>query len=304
MVRENWSRETVVTPWGFRMLAEVPEQAELAEYYAKRYYQENPWGYHQHYDDLETRYTEMITDRKVSLLRRFVPELPRVGRYLDVGCGEGHSLDYFLRAGWTVKGLDFSIAGVRNHHPELEQYVDAGDLFDLLDEVLSREETYDVVWLDNVLEHVREPLALLVGCRRILARGGAIVAEVPNDFSIVQADLAARGLIDEASWVFPPDHISYFSRDGLAALARSAGLVERGVATNVPIDWFLYHPASNYYADKSVGSDAHRARMMIELLISEQDREKVLNLAAALADLGMGREILSVLTADEPLSRP
>lgn len=281
------------------MLAEIPEQAELAEYYAAQYYQENPRGYLTEYDELERRYLQMVIDRKHRMLRRFAPQIPATGTYLDVGCGEGHSLDHFQRAGWTVKGLDFSIAGVRNHHPELEEFVEAGDLFELLDEVMAGDQTYDVVWLDNVLEHVRDPLSLLTRCRGVVATGGALVVEVPNDFSIVQRDLVERGVIADASWVFPPDHISYFSRDGLAALAAEAGWTERGAATNLPIDWYLYHPASNYYADRSVGKDAHRARMMIEMLISEQDPEKAFNLSAALADLGMGREVMAVFTATD-----
>lgn len=292
-----WSRETVVTPWGFRRLAEIPDQGELSDYYASRYYQEDMGIYQGAYEDLESRYLAMLIERKHWALRAFAPEVCAVGRYLDVGCGEGHSLAHFQNAGWEVTGLDFSIAGLRNHHPELESVVTAGDLFELLEQVIESGLTFDVVWLDNVLEHVRDPLELTSRLRHVVAPSGALVVEVPNDFSIVQQDLAARGLVEDASWVFPPDHISYFSRQGLTALAQEAGWRERGVTTNVPIDWFLYHPGSNYYADRSVGKDTHRARMMIELLLGEQDPAKVLNLGAALADLGLGREIMAVFTA-------
>lgn len=297
MARPDWSRETVLTPWGFKRLADVPSQDELSEYYATRYYQEDMSIYQGSYDELESRYLAMLIERKHRAVQAFAPEVPSVGRYLDVGCGEGFSMAYFQRCGWEVFGLDFSIAGLRNHHPELEPVVTAGDLFELLDSVMTSGDTFDVVWLDNVLEHVRDPLELLSRLRRIVSTSGALVVEVPNDFSVVQQDLAARGLIEANSWVFPPDHISYFSRAGLTALAGSAGWRERGVTTNVPIDWFLYHPGSNYYADPTVGKDTHRARMMIEMLIGEQEPAKVLNLGSALADLGLGREIMAVFTA-------
>jgi 2-polyprenyl-3-methyl-5-hydroxy-6-metoxy-1,4-benzoquinol methylase len=34
------------------------------------------------------------------------------GRLLDVGCGEGCALAFFREHGWSVKGVDFSSAGV------------------------------------------------------------------------------------------------------------------------------------------------------------------------------------------------
>ena len=93
------------------------------------------------------------------------------------------------------------------------------------------------------------------------------------------------------------DAKGYFTREGLAALAQDTGWRERGVSTNVPIDWFLYHDGSNYYADRALGKGVHRARIHIETLIAQQDPVKALNLSIALAELGMGREILAVYTA-------
>jgi len=296
MSSSEWSKETSPTQWGFRSLSNIPSQQQLSDYYAGRYYQENLGIYQQKYEELESTWLRTMIERKYQALRHFAPSTPTTGRYLDVGCGEGHTLDFFHDLGWNVLGIDFSIQGVRNHHPDLEGFVRAGDLFESLDNVIAEGVQFDVIWLDNVLEHVVDPFALLSNLKRVLAPSGALVLEVPNDFSIVQLDLAAKGVIDNGSWVFAPDHISYFTREGLRSLAEATGWSERGIATNIPIDWFLYHPASNYYANPSVGKDAHRARMMIEMLISDQDPQKALNLSIALAELGLGREIMAVYT--------
>ena len=296
MSSSDWSKETTPTQWGFRSLSSIPTQQQLSDYYAGRYYQENLGIYQHEYEDLESTWLRTMIDRKYQALRYFAPATSTQGRYLDVGCGEGHTLNYFHELGWDIRGIDFSIQGVRNHHPELEKFVRAGDLFESLRNVIEAGERFDVIWLDNVLEHVVDPFALLVDLKKVLAPAGALVLEVPNDFSIVQLDLSSRGFIETDSWVFAPDHISYFTREGLRSLAEATGWSERGISTNIPIDWFLYHPASNYYANPSVGKDAHRARMMIEMLISAQDSQKALDLSIALAELGLGREIMAVYT--------
>jgi len=296
MSNSEWSKETSPTRWGYRALSSIPTQQQLSDYYAGRYYQENLGIYQQEYEALESSWLQAMIERKYHTLRHFAPSTPSQGRYLDVGCGEGHTLAFFHAMGWNVRGIDFSIQGVRNHHSELEELVRAGDLFESLADVISAGEQFDVIWLDNVLEHVLDPFTLLSDLKKVLAPSGALVLEVPNDFSIVQLDLASRGVIEADSWVFAPDHISYFNRDGLRALAEVTGWHECGISTNIPIDWFLYHPASNYYANPQVGKDAHRARMMIEMLISAQDPDKALDLSIALAELGLGREIMAVYT--------
>lgn len=293
---DEHTRETKTTPEGFEQLTPVPEQEELVEYYAQKYYQEGHGEYQARYDDMEVRYIEAMVRRKAEAVRRYVPELPERGSLLDVGCGEGYALALFHRDGWDVTGIDFSSEGVARHHPDLLAHIRQGDVFELVDEAIAGDDRFDLIWLDNVLEHVRDPLDLLARCRRAISAGGALVVEVPNDFSIVQRDLVRLGLIEDRSWVFVPDHLSYFSRPSLARLAAVGGWRERGTIGDFPIDWFLYHPDSNYYRDPTAGRDAHRARMRLELLMENQDRDRLFQFLEALADVGFGRQIISIFS--------
>ena len=61
--------------------------------------------------------------------------------------------------------------------------------------------------------------------------------------------------------------------------------------SDIPVDWFLFHPVSNYINDTSVGKQAHHARISIENYIGEQDIENVIDFFEAAAKLGVGRDI-------------
>ncbi len=288
---------THLTEHGFRRLSAVPTEEKLATYYRDKYFQENQGGYASDYDEAELRYIEVVLNRKLAALRRFAPEVPDTGRLLDVGFGEGHCLSRFAAMGWSVSGVDFSDAALRAHHPEFADRVEVGDVVEALEHAVSVPSQFEVIWLDNVLEHVLDPQRLLELCRQLMSPTSALVVEVPNDYSPAQVDLASQGLIDDESWVFEPDHVSYFNKAGLASLADAVGLVERGVIADFPIDWFLYHPGSNYYRKPSAGRTAHRARIHLELLIARQSADAVLDLFEALAACEAGRQIVAVFSA-------
>ena len=58
-----------------------------------------------------------------------------------------------------------------------------------------------------------------------------------------------------------------------------------------PVDWYLFHPGSNYIRDQSAGKAAHKARVQIENLISEQPIENVIQFWSSAAKLGLGRDL-------------
>ena len=81
-------------------------------------------------------------------------------------------------------------------------------------------EQADAVVLDNVLEHVEDPNALLAEAAGALAPGGVLIVIVPNRKDI---RAVSRRWRDRYLWV-PPDHINYFSRKDIVGLMRRQGL--------------------------------------------------------------------------------
>lgn len=283
-------------PLGFWEIAAKPTSQELHNYYADKYYQEAKGSYELEYTKDELLYFRAKLEQRSSVLQRHIFSSSNgAKRLLDVGCGEGYALAFFREQGWSVKGIDFSSAGVESKNPNCMDALVTGDIFALLKAEIATGQTYDVVWLQNVLEHVIDPLDLLKSLRTLVSPGGLAVVTVPNDCSIIQCGALANNHIDSAFWVAPPDHLTYFDHDSLTNAANETGWECAEMFGDFPVDWFLFHPGSNYVRDKSAGKSAHKARVQIENLIHLQPIEDVLSFWSAAAKLGIGRDITAFL---------
>jgi SAM-dependent methyltransferase len=286
-------------PLGFLQVADLPTPEELRSYYEERYFQQERGNYRKSYPEEERAYLEIkLAQRAHQVFELRGGDTP--GSFLDVGCGEGFALAWFEERGWKVEGLDHSSAGLEAMNPGLVDRVTCGDLFALLGERVAGGASYDLVWLSNVLEHVREPVELLESLRRVIAPGGVLVVTVPNDGSALQESLLERGDIEERFWIAIPDHLSYFDHDSLQRTAEATGWACRQILTDFPIDLFLLHPGSNYVRDRSQGKAAHMARVRTELLLGERGHQVVNQLYAAMARAGLGRQLTAFLTPGEP----
>lgn len=141
---------------------------------------ENLWGYHKRLRFVRRVIGESFPDRAVDSLR-----------VLDVGCGNGSELALPLaRLGFQVTGIDI-------HAPSIEHARRMGAAFRNLRYMCGRveelqSEPYDVVILSEVLEHLREPRALLLAGKEHLSKEGIIIVTVPNGYGEFEID----------SWLF------------------------------------------------------------------------------------------------------
>jgi 2-polyprenyl-3-methyl-5-hydroxy-6-metoxy-1,4-benzoquinol methylase len=97
---------------------------------------------------------------------------------LDLGCGEGQLCDELLRCGWrAVVGVDVSrtrIQRARQRYPTVQFYDVPLRHTDVAPE------TFDLVVMDNVLEHLPDPLECLRELRTYLTPRGRLVLITPN----------------------------------------------------------------------------------------------------------------------------
>jgi 2-polyprenyl-3-methyl-5-hydroxy-6-metoxy-1,4-benzoquinol methylase len=159
---------------------------------------------------------------------------------LDVGCGEGFFAAEASRNGNRVVGID---ALEQPRHAEaFADYVQA-DLDRGMDDALPalRGKRFDVVLLQDVLEHLRDPAAVLDACRNLVKPNGRIVVSVPNVANVTvrlsllcgRFEYTPRGILDRT-------HVRFYTRNSARRL-----LAERGYdvidekATVMPVELAL-----------------------------------------------------------------
>lgn len=101
--------------------------------------------------------------------------------FLDIGCGEGNALLKAHKRGWNLNAVD--IADLRNNEAKNNKAINFIES-ELLGAKLA-ENSYDVIYLDSVLEHVLNPLEYLNEIKRILAPGGIVYIGVPNEDALM-----------------------------------------------------------------------------------------------------------------------
>lgn len=130
------------------------------------------------------------------------------GRVLDVGCGIGDMLSYRKNTvGLDVNPLNVDFCKKR----QLEAYVMKPDVIPFKDE------TFDSVLLDNVLEHIEKPSLLFKEIRRVLKPNGILLIGVPGIKGYQSDD----------------DHKVYYDEKKLQALAKK---------NHFNVNHFLYMP--------------------------------------------------------------
>lgn len=282
-------------PEGYFSVAPLPTAEELRAFYADIYYQERPsTTYQADYDADERAHIDLRA-------RQILHALAEAGvtgagqRLLEIGVGEGFFLKAARDAGFTVEGVDFSAHGVTTFNPDMAPLIRTGDAYELLDEMIADGAQHDAVVLQNVLEHVIDPNRLLREIGRLLTPAGVAVIKVPNDYSRLQTAALERGLIDRPFWFGPPQHLHYFTAESLRALCEAHGLEVCDLFADFPVDWFLFHPGSNYIADPAQGKAAHKARIALDLLMAEAGVARFHGVCRALAEAGMGRNVAALV---------
>lgn len=287
----------VENKYGYLEIAQKPSPEELEKYYADIYFQTSQGAYEATYSEQELTFFTNSNHLKSEIIAEFFKDSSKSPRkLLDVGCGEGFTMDYFFKLGWEINGIDYSYDGVRRQNPAMEPFVLQGDIYVRIAELIEKKEQYDVICILNVLEHVIDPILILQQLKELISPGGLLIILVPNDFSTLQKNLLADNKISRQFWVKTPDHLNYFSKDSLIALCESQELTFYKCLSDFPIDYFLANPDSNYIEDGSKGKNCHQARMWLDNLHCSISIPKTIELYEAFANLGSGRQLTAYFT--------
>ena len=166
---------------------------------------------------------ERFAERRELLLA----EVAGGDRVLDLGCGDGAFAAALTGAGAVVTAVDVSGEAVRRARErapgaQVERVADGGEL-------PFAEDTFDLVWCGETLEHVADVVGLLAEARRVLRWGGALLVTTPNVPRLGIAVEALRGRPLEERLDPRADHLRFFTARTLAGVLRDAGFAEVAV---------------------------------------------------------------------------
>lgn len=113
-----------------------------------------------------------------SLLDRHMPEPPRPGRVLDIGCGTGLMLSRLKK--WQPAGLDFSHLSMHFCRKRGIRHLMVGDVVHLP----VRSNSLDLILALDLIEHIEDDHAMIREFRRVLRPGGYLMATVPAHQSL------------------------------------------------------------------------------------------------------------------------
>lgn len=279
---------------GFYQIDPPPTDEELSAYYEQQYFQNGLGGYELSYTEAELEYNQNIIGDTYSIIEEIQGKNTQK-TLLDVGCGEGWTLEYFHKSGWDVLGVDFGDFAIKKYHPHLEKNLIVGDIYENLQKLASQKRSFSAIVLDNVLEHVKDPIGLLELIKKVANKETVFVIKVPNDFSLLQTYLLENNLIEKQYWVAYPDHLAYFTKDSLTAAAHTAGWEVKDILADFPIDFFLLNVHSNYYNDRTKGKEAHTVRTNFTNYLHQHSAEKKRDFFRSMASIGLGRQLIAFL---------
>lgn len=190
---------------GLGFLAEQPDDDQLAAFYEEYYYPEHGGaGVFENSTSSKGEQHFAALDARLTLAGK---------RLLDYGCGVGVFLDVARRHGVEAEGLEFDDHGRSAAEQRGFRVVKTADQLPPA--------SFDLVYLNDVIEHLRDPVAGLRTIRELLVPGGALFVATMN----------MRGLkprVAGAKWdvVTNPTHLWFYDETSLRRTLVEAGYAD------------------------------------------------------------------------------
>lgn len=176
--------------------------------------------------DTYYRFKEKMDCNYIEKLR-FLENKTHGKKILDVGCGCGFFLLAAKKEGWDATGLDISQPAV--NHAKNNLGLEA--LHSTISEAKFPDNSFDLVTMWDVVEHLDKPSIVFNEIRRILKPSGLLVVETPNVKSLIHliAHVSYKVSLGRLKYfvnrIYIPSHLYYFSRRPLSDMLQRNGFV-------------------------------------------------------------------------------
>ncbi len=158
--------------------------------------------------------------------------LPDDAKILDVGCGDGFHLNLLRKYGkksWQLEGIDLDKRAV-----EMAKKSDLKIHLGTVESLNLPENSYDLVFMIQTIEHVEKPDAVISAVRKLLKPRGKLVIVTDN------TDSLDFRFFKKSYWggYHFPRHWNLFNRKSLTKLAEKCGFEMADLTTQVsPVNW-------------------------------------------------------------------
>lgn len=155
-------------------------------------------------------------DRMIKTCEKLLTKKRSNIRLLDVGCSSGSFVYAAKAVGVQAEGVEPSPNPTQTavaHGLKVQQ--------GFLEDLHLQENSFDVITLFEVVEHLRTPLPLLQECHRILAPGGIMIVRTGNTESWTARFM--RGNWEYFDMTRHGGHISFFSPSSFELVAQRCG---------------------------------------------------------------------------------
>lgn len=183
-------------------------------------------------DPIRDFYFEKIDDEVTSHFDRYLQNCrahcktrTRALRLLDIGCGNGAFLSRAQKQGFVVEGIETCDPLANEARKKLDCHVTTK----LLSECQFSRETFDVVTMYDLIEHLPDPIEDLRRVQSWLKPGGVLFVLTPNDEALLRcaARLAFRLSLHRIqrpmNSLYYSHHLSYFTARSLHSLLAGTG---------------------------------------------------------------------------------
>ena len=143
---------------------------------------------------------------------------------LDLGCGNGHLVNYLLTLGYNAYGTDASDKGIaiaKNSHPDrfFVQDLSTGKLPGELSIY-----KFDTIISTEVIEHLYDPEGFIEFCKQALTNKGEIVISTPYHGYLKNLSLSLSNKWDaHLGPLWLGGHIKFWSKASLSRVLTNAG---------------------------------------------------------------------------------
>lgn len=136
-------------------------------------------------------------------------------RYLDIGCGVGHSVELARESGWDALGIELNEVAVETAKKRGRNVVHSRDCPDAA--------IFDVITLFETLEHITDPDPVIAQAASLLDRNGVLCVTVPNR-SCFEVSILRERCFHVFGGSENVGHINLFDPSSLSLLLQRHGL--------------------------------------------------------------------------------